>query len=97
MTGNCKSCGNELEMVVKPFTCDLTGMEYDASFGECDCENLGERMSSYSELPANIKKKLEDLEELEKTNMALGLHDKISAARYLIRKEIDQLNLKGIF
>ena len=56
MTRNCKKCGDELEMVVKPFTCDLTGMSYDANFGSCDCDDLGERMSSYAELPAHIKK-----------------------------------------
>ncbi len=81
---NCKSCGNELEMVAKPFTCDMTGMVYDAKVKDC-----GKCSKDYSHLPANLQKKLEDLDYLEATSMALGLQDKILYARQLLNIEIE--------
>ena len=81
---NCKSCGTELEMVVKPFVCDMTGMVYDT-----EIKNCGKCTNDYSHLPSHIQRKLEDLDYLESAGMALGLHDKILAARHLIDKEIE--------
>ncbi len=89
---NCKSCGNELEMVAKPFTCDMTVMVYDAKVKDC-----GKCNRNYSHLPTHLQKKLEDLDYLEATSMALGLQDKIFYARQILNKEIQEFKKSKSF
>jgi hypothetical protein len=106
MNNQCNTCGSPIEAKKEISVCYLTGMQYEADFGTCDC-NLSSRMVDYGEaptvylseelievngtyvqLPDNIVNKLRDLEELDKTCVALGLQDKILAARHLLDIEI---------
>ncbi len=105
MKKNCPVCKSEITQEKGTRTCDMTGMQYEANIGKCDCDDIGGRMASFSEMPAvdlnprnkgsvlppHIQKKLDDLNELEDLSMSLGLHDKISSIRHAISKEIDEL------
>jgi len=84
MTGICKSCGTGTNMVV-PFTCDLTGMRYDSAISNCGCK----KENKYSHLPERLQKKIKELDNLEKACTALGIHDKISSARFVLNSEIE--------
>ena len=84
MNTQCKTCGSTMQSEVRPFTCDLTGMKHQVTFGKCHCENT----SSYEKLPDSIQKKMKELDELERTCVALGLGDKIAGARHVLDLEV---------
>ncbi len=99
----CNNCKGEMKMVKKLTTCDLTGIYQYIEFGECDCDDISGRMIDLGEkpyyeevqakkklYPPHIQRKIDQLEELEEMNMALGLCDKIASIRYLIAKEIEE-------
>jgi len=101
MKKNCPVCKAEITQDKGTRTCDMTGMQYEANIGKCDCDDIGGRMVDFGEkphvdevplqkvYPPHIQRKLDQLEELEGMNMALGLCDKISSIRHLIAKEIE--------
>ena len=98
----CKNCGDDKKSVKKLASCDLTGMLQYVEMFECDCDDITGRMVSFGEnphveelhiqkvYPPHIQRKIDQLEELEEMNMALGLHDKIASVRHLIAKEIEE-------
>lgn len=103
MSKTCKNCGEELVQLKGTATCDLTGYKYETNFGTCDCD-LGLRLVDFAEkpeiaastLPPHIQKKLDELNELEKLSMALGIHDKISSARAMLQHEIEEFEKSKI-
>lgn len=84
MNTKCNNCGSTMQSEVRPFTCDLTGMKHETTFGKCHCT----KKSSYEKLPDSIQKKMKELDELERTCIALGLGDKIAGARHVLDLEI---------
>jgi len=99
----CNKCGDEKKMVKKLTSCGLTGMPQYIEFGECDCDDITGRMIDLGEMPhyekieakkklypPHIQRKIDQLEELEEMNSALGLPDKIASVRHLIAKEIEE-------
>ena len=100
--GKCKNCGDDMKRVKKLTSCDLTGVQQYIEMGECDCDDITGRMVSFGEnphvedlhvqkvYPPHIQKKIDQLEELESMNAALGLCDKISSVRHLIAREIEE-------
>jgi hypothetical protein len=100
--GKCKKCGDDMKMAKRLTSCELTGMLQYIEMGDCDCEDITGRMVSFGEnphveelhiqkvYPPHIQRKIDQLEELENMNMALGLCDKIASVRYLISKEIEE-------
>jgi hypothetical protein len=98
----CNNCGDERKKVRVLSSCELTGARQYIEMGDCDCGDITGRMVSFGEnphveelhiqkvYPPHIQRKLDQLEELENMNMALGLCDKISSVRYLISKEIEE-------
>jgi len=98
----CKNCGDDKKSVKKLASCDLTGMLQYVEMLECDCDDITGRMVSFGEnphveelhvqkvYPAHIQRKLDQLEELESMNAALGLSDKIASVRELIAREIEE-------
>jgi len=99
----CNKCGNERKMVNKITTCDLTGVHQSIEFGECDCDDITGRMIDLGEMPhyekieakkksypPHIQRKIDQLEDLEEMNAALGLPDKIASIRHVIAKEIEE-------
>jgi hypothetical protein len=90
MNTQCKNCGSTMQSEVRPFTCDLTGMKHETTFGKCYCE----KTSSYVKLPDSIQKRMKELDELERTCTALGLGDKIAGARHVLDLEIKSFLVK---
>jgi hypothetical protein len=100
--GKCKNCGDNMKRVNKLLSCELTGMPQYIEMGECDCDDITGRMVSFGEnphveelhvqkvYPPHIQRKLDQLEELESMNAALGLSDKIASVRHLIAKDIEE-------
>jgi hypothetical protein len=98
----CKNCGDDKKSVKKLASCDLTGMLQYVEMFECDCDDITGRMVSFGEnphveelhiqkvYPPHIQRKIDQLEELENMNMALGLCDKIASVRDLIAREIEE-------
>ena len=98
----CKNCGDDKKSVKKLASCDLTGMLQYVEMFECDCDDITGRMVSFGEnphveelhiqkvYPPHIQRKLDQLEELESMNAALGLSDKIASVRHLIAKDIEE-------
>lgn len=99
----CNNCKGEMKRTKKLTTCDLTGTHQYIEFGECDCDDISGRMIDLGEkpyyeevqakkklYPPHIQRKIDQLEELEEMNAALGLHDKIDSIRHLIAKEIEE-------
>jgi len=84
MNTQCNTCGSTMQTEVRPFSCDLTGMKHETTFGKCHCE----KTNSYEKLPLSIQKKMKELDELERTCTALGLGDKIAGARHVLDLEI---------
>ena len=90
MKKQCNSCGSTMQTEIIPFSCDLTGIQYETAFGKCDCTNkdlIGKKMG-YEKLSDSIRNKLEELDELERKCVALGLGDKIAGARHVLDLEI---------
>ena len=99
----CKNCGEDLKQMEKLATCDLTGMRHPINIESCDCDDISGRMVDFGEMPhyeeieakkklypPHIQRKIDQLEELEEMNAALGLHDKIASVRHAIAKEIEE-------
>ena len=84
MNTQCNNCGITMQTEVRPFSCDLTGMKHETTFGKCHCE----KTNRYEKLPLSIQKKMKELDELERTCTALGLGDKIAGARHVLDLEI---------
>ncbi len=86
----CYLTGMQYESDFGSCDCNLSSRMVD--FGEAPTVYVyGEKAEvngTYVNLPDSIVNKLRDLDELEKTCVALGLHDKIIAARHLLDLEI---------
>ena len=99
----CNNCGDERKKVKVLSSCELTGARQYVEMGECPCDDISGRMVDFGErphyeeveakkksYPPHIQRKIDQLEELEEMNMALGFHDKIASVRHLIAKEIEE-------
>lgn len=99
----CNNCGDERKTVKVLSSCELTGARQYVEMGECDCDDISGRMVDFGEMPhyekieakkksypPHIQRKIDQLEELEEMNAALGLCDKIASVRHAIAKEIEE-------